>query len=169
MTGVERGSTPSLIRIHHRLEEGLLLVLMACMLLLAFGQIALRNLFDITILWADPLVRHLVLWTSFLGALIATRQGRHIRIDALWRILPPAGRRLAHMLTSLCSAVVCAVMSWVAVRFVADERTFGDVGLFDLPVWLFQLVFPLTFGLMALRFLDSFCRDGVAWLRGRPA
>ena len=169
MTAIEQGPTSSISRIHHRLEEGVLVVLMACMLLLAFGQIVLRNLFDTTILWADPLIRHLVLWTSFLGALIATRLGRHIHIDALWRILPPAGRRLARMLTSLCSVVVCAVMSWVAVRFVADERTFGDMGVFDLPVWIFQLVFPLAFGLMALRFLASFFRDGISWLRGRPA
>ncbi|MEE2832280.1 MAG: hypothetical protein VYD18_07960, partial [Candidatus Latescibacterota bacterium] len=55
----------------HRLEEGVLVMLVGALLVLAFSQILLRNFLGITWLWGDPLVRHLVLWASFLGALIA--------------------------------------------------------------------------------------------------
>ena len=50
----------------HRLEDSVLCLLMTSLILLAFGQIALRNLFGISILWAEPVIRHLVLWCRFL-------------------------------------------------------------------------------------------------------
>ena len=71
----------------HRLEDSVLCLLMTSLILLAFGQIALRNLFGISFLWSEPLIRHLVLWCSFLGALIASRMDKHIRINVrkVWR------------------------------------------------------------------------------------
>lgn len=138
---------------HHRIEEGTLVLLVGCLILLAFGQILLRNIAGITWVWADPLVRHLVLWSSFLGALIATRQDRHIRIDAGLRLLPPFWRGIAGALGDAVAAVVCLTMTPLAVRFVMDERQYAGDAFLDLPRWTLQLVFPLVFGTMGIRFL----------------
>ncbi len=138
-----------------KLEEGLLVLSMSAMLLLAFAQILLRNLFSITLLWADPLLRLLLLWTGFLGALIATRQGRHIRIDALLRLAPARWRWLLEGLGEGFSSLVCAALTWVAIRFLLDERQAGTTGVWGLPAWELQLIFPLTFGGMALRFASQ--------------
>ena len=136
---------------HWKLEDGILFLFVSALLLLSFSQIVTRNLFEITILWADPLIRHLVLWSSFLGALIATREDKHIRIDALWHVLPAPARQLTQIFTSLFAAGMCSFMCWIAIRFVSDEREFGLVGFLEIPVWTLELVFPLAFGLMALR------------------
>ncbi|HJP30727.1 MAG: TRAP transporter small permease [Candidatus Latescibacteria bacterium] len=136
----------------HRLEEGSLVLLVGVLLLLAFAQILLRNLFDVTWMWADPLVRHLVLWVSFLGALIATRDGRHIHIDAVLRLLPTRVRRIAVITGDAVAAIVCMILTRLAVRFVIDEHDYGDQAFLDLPRWTLQLVFPLVFGGMTLRF-----------------
>ena len=84
MSGEQSGAVPFI----HRLEDGLLFLLMSTLVLLSVAQIALRNAFGITFLWSEPLVRHLVLWCGFLGALIATRLDKHIRIDAVLLLLP---------------------------------------------------------------------------------
>lgn len=136
----------------HRLEDSVLCLLMTSLILLAFGQIALRNLFGISFLWSEPLIRHLVLWCSFLGALIACRMDKHIRIDAV-QLLRGRWKQVAELAASLTSASVCALLTWVACQFIANERAYGGEGLFDLPTWILLLVFPLTFGLMTLRYL----------------
>ncbi len=64
-----------------RLEDALLVALLGVLLLLASTQILLRNLFDAGLTWADPLLRVLVLWLGLLGAMIASRSGKHITLD----------------------------------------------------------------------------------------
>ncbi len=150
------------VRLFQRLEEAVLVLMMGGMILLAFAQIILRNFFSITLLWADPLIRHLVLWTSLLGALIATRLDKHIKIDALLRFLPPGKRRFLQGLSWMFSALVCGLLTWISLIFIGHEREFGMRAFLDIPTWQLQLIFPLSFGLMALRFL----RRGVGTLLG---
>lgn len=134
------------------MEDAGLVVLAACLFTLAFAQILLRNLLGVALPWADPLVRHLVLWTSLVGALLAARQGRHIRIDALLRILPPRGRRIAQAAGDLGAAVVCLLLCGLALRFVLDERAYGDIAFLGTPRWVLEVIFPVAFGGMGVRF-----------------
>ena len=70
-----------------RVEQVLVTILLTMMILLAFSQIVLRNFFATGISWGDSLVRYLVLWVGFIGAAIATREGKHINIDVVSRWL----------------------------------------------------------------------------------
>ena len=67
----------------HRAEDALLVLLLSAMIVLAATQIMLRNFFDSGFVWIDPLLRVLVLWLGLIGATVATRNNRHIRIDLL--------------------------------------------------------------------------------------
>lgn len=137
----------------HRLESSFLVLLVACLLVLTCGQILLRNLFSITFLGAESLVRHLVLWIGLAGALVATRLDKHIRIDAVLRLLPARVRTIALSCADFFAAALCAYLAYISGCFVLDERTFGAVAFFAVPAWIAQLCFPLAFGLMGLRFL----------------
>ncbi len=145
----------------HRLEEGLLAALMGVLVLLTASQILLRALFLVTLPWADPLIRHLVLWTGFLGAMVACRLDKHIRIDALLRLSPPRWSGAMEAAGSLFAAGVCALLVWLAIQFVANERSYGTASFWDVPTWTLQLIFPLAFGVMAVRFL----RRGISRIR----
>ncbi len=138
-----------------RAEDALLVILTLILVAVAIIQIPLRNLFSVTLLWADPVVRMLVLWTAFMGALVAVRENRHLRIDALLRLLPAEGRRYVDTGVHLFNAAVCGLLTAVAVDFVHDEYTFGLRGALDLPNWIYQLIFPLAFGVMSWRFLKK--------------
>ena len=138
-----------------RAEDSLMVILTLILVAVAIIQIPLRNLFSVTLLWADPVVRMLVLWTAFMGALVAVRENRHLRIDALLRLLPAEGRRYVDTVVHLFNAAVCGVLTAVAVDFVHDEYTFGLRGALDLPNWIYQLIFPLAFGVMSWRFLKK--------------
>ena len=78
------------------------------LLLIALLQILLRNGFSTSLPGAEELLQTLVLWLAMLGALGATREGNHIRIDLLAQVLPgPWGQRL-HGLSALATAGPCA-------------------------------------------------------------
>lgn len=142
-----------LLGILHRIEDGIVALLLTIMIVLAATQILLRNLFDLGLAWADPLLRLLVLWVGLAGAMVATRSNKHIRIDALSRWLPPGVRCLSDRLTQLFAALVCGMLAWHSARFVWHEAQDGLL-LFDaLPAWVAELILPLGFGVMTLRFL----------------
>jgi TRAP-type C4-dicarboxylate transport system permease small subunit len=155
------------LRLIHRLEETALVILVGSMVVLAISQIILRNFFSVSLLWAEPLIRHLVLWSGFIGALIATRENKHIKIDAILRVCSPRIGLLLNGLSLLLSAAVCLLLTWVSIRFLRDERSFATNTLLHLPAWQLQLIFPLTFGGMFLRFLHQAGRRLAAYTRAR--
>lgn len=138
-----------------RLEEGLLVVMLSVMILLASAQILLRNLFDTGLFWADPALRMLVLWLALLGAIAATRDDRHIRIDLLSRFLNVRGKAWVQAINDLFSGLICGLIAWHGGRLVYFEWSDGTQLFGSLPAWIGELIIPLGFGLMALRFLFS--------------
>lgn len=140
-------------RIIAAIEDGLLSLLLGAVILLAFTQIALRNLADISFSWADPLLRVVVLWLALIGAIAATRDDNHIRIDLLSRYLPESFGKFLKRITDLFSALISGALAWHSARFVVMEQADGAIAFSNIPVWLFELILPLGFGIIALRFL----------------
>ena len=122
------------------------------MILLAFAQIVLRNFFASGIDWGDALVRYLVVWVGFIGAAVATKEGKHITIDVLSRGLTGAGNSAIRAISHFVSAAVCGILTWAGIKFIFFEAQMGGVAFFKLPVWVPELIIPLTFGLMTLRY-----------------
>jgi TRAP-type C4-dicarboxylate transport system permease small subunit len=144
------------IRALHRIEDALLAVLLLAMILLAPLQIVLHDVFDSGITWIDPLLRVLVLWVGMLGALAASRDGRHITIDVLSRLLPARARAATDALTSLFATAVSGLVAWHAARFVLTEYSFESTAFSGLPAWALQSILPFAFGMIALRYLLRF-------------
>ena len=138
------------------MEDGLLIGALALMIVLAAAQIVLRKLFGSGIAGSDQLLRLLVLWVGLLGAVAATRDEKQINIDMLSRFLPPRARSGARVVIDLFAAVVSAIIAWQAGRFVHSEYIAGSVAFLSVPAWLAELILPLAFGLMALRYLLFF-------------
>jgi TRAP-type C4-dicarboxylate transport system permease small subunit len=134
-------------------ERGVLSSLILGMVALSLAQIILRNIFHTGLLWIEPLLRYLVLWIGFAAAVVATGRLRHIQMDVIGRLLPPAPRLFVARVTALAAALVCAVLARAAWLFLADEQAFGSRGLLEIPVWLLTFVLFPGFALMAARFV----------------
>lgn len=135
-----------------KLEQYLVASLLGFMILVAFAQIALRNVFATGLSWADPLVRYLVLWVGFIGASIATKERRHINIDVLSQRVPGLGNTLVRAITDLFAGLMCGSLAFAALKFVRNEAQIGGTTLLGIPTWLLQLIIPLALGLMTLRY-----------------
>jgi TRAP-type C4-dicarboxylate transport system permease small subunit len=141
------------------LETFAVTVLTLCMLGLGITQIAMWNLFHQGLAWADPVLRHMVLWVAMIGASMATSARRHLNMDALTRILPPKGKAIAGVFVHLTAAAVTGVLSWVSCIFVSEEMATGGLAFLNVSRWQAQLILPIAFGLMAFRFLISSLED----------
>ena len=137
------------------LENFVLVTLLSGMMLLAVGQIVLREVFDTGIIWADELVRLIVLWLAMMGAIAACREDRHIRIDALSHLFSDNVISGIRIVVDLFAAGVCAVIAWHAYRYLQLEIEFEDTLLVDTPAWIIHSVVPVAFLLTAYRFVVS--------------
>jgi TRAP-type C4-dicarboxylate transport system permease small subunit len=133
------------------IEDTVLVLLLGGMLVLALLQIILRNFADTAILWADPALRIGVLWIGLLGAVAASRDGRHITVDALSRALPLKLKKIAGMVSDLFTVTVTLVLAWHAGRLVLEDRSYGVTAFAEVPVWLCELILPVAFVLIAIR------------------
>ena len=143
----------SALRLIHFLEDSLLIGLLLSMVLLASGQILLRNFFDMGLVWIDPLLRVLVLWTGMIGAMVASRDNKHIRIDLLSRLIQKRVHLLLQVVVGLFTSTVCIIIAWSGARWVQMDYRDQLVAFADLPAWLLELIIPLAFALIAVRYL----------------
>ncbi len=135
------------------LEDTLLAVLLAVMVILAVGQIVQRNLFDSGFVWTDELLRILVLWLTVVGALVASRTDQHIRMDVLVRFVPATLQGPLRRVIFVATALVCGVLAWHSYQFVRIEAEYGSVLLGGYPSWWFQCVIPIGFALICWRYI----------------
>jgi len=135
-----------------RVEQTLISILLSVMILIAFLQIVLRNLFATGLTWGDPLVRNLVLWVGFIGAAIATREGKHISIDVVSQLVPARGKIFIEVIIQIFSFIVCGLLTFAAVKFVRNEALMGSITFLGIRAWVPELILPAAFGLMTLRF-----------------
>jgi TRAP-type C4-dicarboxylate transport system permease small subunit len=149
------GLLANLGRIFEKVEDFFLVSLLAAMILLAALQIFLRNIFDSGLIWADQLLRIQVLWVGIMGAVVASREYRHINIDLLSRLLPTGLRNFIGAITDLFTFSACALVAWHSGRFVHQEIEFGASGVGQFPAWIYQTIIPIGFGLIGIRYLIS--------------
>ncbi len=93
----------------------LIVVFLAVMLVLVFGNVVLRYVFNSGITISEEVSRILFVWLTFLGAVVAMKEHAHLGIDSLTKRLPLLGKKICVVVTSLLVLGVCGLVligSW---------------------------------------------------------
>jgi len=135
-----------------RVETILLVVFLGVMVVLAFAQVVLRDVFNASILWGDPVVRQMVMWSGFMGAAIAASQDRHISIDAFTKFIKGRVKEIVHVVTSLFASVVCFYLAKAAWDFMVSEKEAGGELITGIPSWIGLLIIPFGYALLTFHF-----------------
>jgi len=157
----------SALRVFNRIEDALLIAVLSVMITFATLQIVLRNLAGTGFIWGEALLQHLVLWLGLLGAMVATRERNHITIDITSQLLRGRLRAGILCLTNAFAAGICAILARSAVVFVMDEKSFGSLAFAKVPAWIAEVIIPVAFGVIALRFAAHAICAGRAVITGR--
>lgn len=151
-----RGIAGRLERIGTAVENALLVLLLATMMLIAVGQIVLRIFFNSGLLWADEFLKLMVLWIALIASVAAARSRRHLRIDILSRYVPTMYARVPELAVDAFAAGVCGLIAWYSTQYILLSVEFGETVLVNTPSWLAFGILPLAFVLMCYHFTLHF-------------
>jgi TRAP-type C4-dicarboxylate transport system permease small subunit len=140
----------------HKMEDLIIAGLLTATMGLALYQIILRDVMGSGIVWGDILIRLMVLWLGMAGAMVATRQRKHISVDLVTRYLSPGWRRAVESLTTLFAGAVCLVAFYTSLQFVMSERAFGSLAFAQVPYWVCVSILPVAFFIIAVRYFLQF-------------
>ncbi|MBX7148191.1 TRAP transporter small permease [bacterium] len=135
-----------------KIEASLLNIILITMLAFASTQVILRNFFDTGIEWGDVFARHLVLVLCFFGATISTKEDKHIRIDALLKVISKRWLPLVEFFVSVFCIIVSFLLTLAARKFMMDERMADTVLFGKVKTWYFLTVMPIGFSIITFRF-----------------
>ncbi len=138
-------------------EKAVLIGVLLFMVTLSFLQVVLRGFFSGGFLWADTLLRHLVLWVGFFGAAVAAGENKQFAMDAAARFFKGRAKIAVEVIAHLFTIAVCAVMTKASWAFLLDERASGSI-LFSIgekthvPAWYIEIILPAGFALILLHY-----------------
>ena len=95
-----------LVHLFFKLLELLVVVCMVAMVAMVFGNVVLRYGFNSGIDVSEELSRYCFIWLTYLGAMIAMREGGHLGVDTLVKHLPLLGKK-ACLFLSECLMLFC--------------------------------------------------------------
>ena len=141
--------------------------ILVSMIVLVLVQIVMRNFYATGLSGGAEIVRHMLLWVAFLGAAIAAREGKHIRIDIAQRILPEGPNNILEIITGLFTTAVCSILLYASIVFIRNEYELGTtIPFFNMPVWVLELVIPLGYAAVTLRYLARSIQAAMRLARG---
>ncbi len=116
--------------------------------------------------WGDGVIRHSVFLLGFFGGAYATFTARHIRIDAVTRVLGVKARLALRILTTVAALGIVTVFTYAAWGFY--KVTLDEVGEASQAEQLFTssrgaLVIVVGYGVVAFHFLVQIALD-LGWL-----
>ena len=155
------GVRPPVVRALRGGEELVANLALAAMVLLPLAEIVVRPVLSGGIPGSIPFVQHLTLWVGLLGAALAAREGKLIALATATFI--PAGRRrhVAEIFAAFVGSSVSTILATGAYDLVLLDMEDGTTIAAGVPVWIAQLVLPLSFAVIALRLV---WRASPAWV-----
>jgi len=152
-----------------KVETFFLCVSLITMLFLAFLQVIMRDVFNAGIPWADSIVRLLVLWVGFIGAILATKLDQHLTLEVLTKYMPERARHLASVAVKIFAIAICWFLLQASLRFLADEMSTGEKFLHLFPSWYTLAIMPVTFALIPFHMVIGILKDIGYFLKGKPS
>ncbi|MEI6845489.1 MAG: TRAP transporter large permease subunit [Candidatus Firestonebacteria bacterium] len=140
---------------YHKFENGFAMALLFAMALIPVIEMVFRRLFNTGIAGSIVYVQHLTLWVGFVGAIIASRDKRHLTITSLDEFMPDRAKKIAGIFRNFVSTAICFALFLASVHLVRSESIAGNLAV---PTWVMELILPIGFLIMALRFAFAYSK-----------
>ena len=143
-----------------RFEDWVAVAVLAVMAILPCLEVLAREVFRTSITGSIVTVQHLTLWIGFVGAMLASREGRLLTLtgDTVWHV--KRWGRWANLPADIVSVGVAVTLMVASYRLMMIEHTFPRPIVGPIQIWMAQLIMPLGFAVIAWRIL---WRSNPAW------
>jgi len=143
-------------RVVERLEEGLLVFLMAIMTTVALINVFTRYLIRFALAFTEEIVVSLFVWLTLLGTAIAFRQGAHLGFSFIVDRCPKPVQRAAIWLTASLGVVVFGFLIYFGIGQIRSERMLGTTSeSLAIPQWWYTAGIPVIGLLIIARIIEG--------------
>ena len=140
-----------------KLFEIFIVACLAAMVVMVFGNAALRKLSDYGLVImgggidvSEELSRILFVWLTFVGAVVVARENAHLGVDTLVARFGDRGRTISMVLSDLFVVLCCAVFFWGTWRqaplHVGNVAPITGMSM----IWVYGFGFFASIGMGAL-------------------
>lgn len=155
--------TTLLKQLDHLTEKAEALILAGAILIMASNTIANvfgRYVFSQSLYFTEELNEFLIVIITFIGLGYITRQGRHIRMSAIYDTLPSLARKATMIVIALSSAAIMFLLAWYALGYVERLAARGRVTpALQIPLYLTYIWVVLGFGLAGLQYVLAIIKN----------
>ncbi len=138
-------------------------VLSCGIMLMAVNTIAnvfARYLFYNSIYFSEELNEFLIIIITFVGLGYATREGRHIRMSAIYDMLPPRSQKLLMIFISGLTAATMILLAWYGLEYVQKVARREQVTpVLQVPLYLVYLWVVVGFVVTAIQYTLTAIRN----------
>jgi TRAP-type C4-dicarboxylate transport system permease small subunit len=95
-----------------KVTEAGLAALLFGMVAMVFGNVVLRYVFNSGIVVSEELSRFFFVWLTFIGAIVAMRDGTHLGMDTVVERLSRPGKLVCLAASQILILICCAILFW---------------------------------------------------------
>ncbi len=122
--------------------------------------IVLRAVTGTFLFWSEEAIIYLIIFSTFLGAVITLRESEHVNVDIIAVFLGRGGKKLMAILASVVTLAYLAGVGFFAWKLIFEPFSFSTITpALKLPLWVVELAVPLGFTLMFFRALEILWRN----------
>jgi tripartite ATP-independent transporter DctM subunit len=132
--------------------------LVAAEIVILFGGVVSRYVFDRPLVWSDELASTLFLWLVMLGAVIAVRRDEHMCMTAGVAVFGATMRAIANNFASAASLAFLLLIAWPAYQYARDELPITTSALEITDAWR-AAALPVGVALMIIFAVLRLARD----------
>lgn len=132
---------------------------LAAAALIAIAAVIMRTFFNEIIFWSEEAVIYLIIFSTFVGAVITLRHNEHVNVDVVAVFMKERGKRVMAFIGTLILLVYLGVVGFYGWVLIFEPRSSATVTpAMNLPLWLVTLPLPIGFTLMFLRAAEILAR-----------
>lgn len=119
-----------------------------------------RYVFQQSIYFSEELNEFLMVIITFMGLGYATRKGIHIRMSAIYDILPPKTRKALMIIIAATTSVMMATLAWYAFEYVQKVASRGRITpSLQVPLYLTYMWVVIGLALTSVQYLLTAIRN----------
>ena len=112
-----------------------------------------RFVFSEGLFFSGEINRILIIMITFAGIGYAARHGRHIRMSAIYDLLPHKGRKFVMIVISLFTAAVMFFLCYFAMVYILDTFERGRVlPALQFPIWIIYVWVPIGLAITGIQY-----------------
>jgi TRAP-type C4-dicarboxylate transport system permease small subunit len=116
-----------IVNIINKTLEVILVTIVVLQAVLLMASVLFRYLFNSPIIWGDEIVRYSLIWMTFVGAAMATKEKQHIQVDVIDTMLPKLGRKMANWFVDVVVVGFMVFLIYYGIRMTDFQRgMFGE-------------------------------------------